>query len=110
MGNELFCDALERQRSCAAPPSMWIEVKPGDLDQRVGALLPGYMTMGQTGMGMGRMAEIMPLPPNSISMKSAVGPWGDYMTAGGMFTVVKIRDNLRSYKDPGWHKHPGDRL
>ena len=27
---------------------------------------------------------------------------------GGMFTVVKVRDNLRSYdKDPGWYDHPG---
>lgn len=86
-------------------PNM-VGVKPGDLDQRVGSLLPGYMTMGQTGMGMGRMAEIMPMPPNSIPMKSALGPWGDYMTSGGMFTAVRVRDNLRSYKDPGWYKHP----
>jgi hypothetical protein len=31
------------------------------------------MTMGQTGMGMGRMAEMMRMPPNSITMKGAPG-------------------------------------
>jgi len=25
---------------------------------------------------------------------------------GGMFTVVKIRDEITSYEDPGWYKHP----
>jgi hypothetical protein len=26
---------------------------------------------------------------------------------GGLFTVVKVRDQLRSYdEDPGWYKHP----
>jgi hypothetical protein len=26
---------------------------------------------------------------------------------GGMFTIVKIRENLRSYdEDPGWYQHP----
>ena len=34
------------------------------------------------------------------------GPFGN-IEMGGMFTVVKVRDNLRSYdKDPGWYKHP----
>jgi hypothetical protein len=37
-------------------PNM-VGVKPGDLDERVRPLLPGYMTMGHTGMDMGRMAE-----------------------------------------------------
>jgi manganese oxidase len=86
-------------------PNM-VGVKPGDLDQRIGSLLPGYMTMGETGMGMGNMAEIMPMPRNSISMKSALGPFKEYMTSGGMFTVVKVRDHLRNYKNPGWYKHP----
>jgi hypothetical protein len=87
-------------------PNM-VGVKPGNLDQRMQSLLPGYMTMGQTGMGMGRMAEVMPMPANSIPMKGALGPFGDYMTSGGMFTVVKVRDHLPSYdQDPGWYKHP----
>jgi len=27
----------------------------------------------------------------------------DYIDMGGMFTVVKIRENLTSYDDPGWY-------
>jgi hypothetical protein len=26
---------------------------------------------------------------------------------GGLFTIVKVRDQLRNYdEDPGWYKHP----
>ncbi len=25
---------------------------------------------------------------------------------GGMFTIVKIREQLESYHDPGWYEHP----
>jgi hypothetical protein len=58
-------------------------------------------------MDMGRMAEIMPMPANSIPMKGAVGPFGDYISMGGMFTIIKVRDRLESYdQDPGWYKHP----
>jgi hypothetical protein len=45
-------------------------------------LLPCDMTMGHTGMDTGRIAEIMPMPPNSIPMKGAVGPFGDYISMG----------------------------
>lgn len=85
-----------------------IGMNPGDLDKRVGSLLPGYMTMGQDGMGdhgahveMGHMA----VPKNSIPMVGAQGPF-DYITMGGMFTIIKVRENLTSYADPGWYKHP----
>src|SRR4029450_4452989 len=33
--------------------------KRGDLDTKLQSLLPGYMTMGHTGMDMGKMAELM---------------------------------------------------
>ncbi|WP_410478037.1 multicopper oxidase family protein [Myxococcus sp. MxC21-1] len=84
-------------------PNM-IGVKPGGLDARVRTLLPGYMTMGQTGMAeMGEMG--MPVPPNSIPMLGAQGKH-DYITAGGMFTVLKVRERLESYADPGWYDNP----
>ncbi len=84
-------------------PNM-IGVKPGDLDQKVRKLLPGYMTMGQHGMGdMGDMG--MAIPPNSIPMVGGKGPH-DYITMGGMFTIFKVRENLTSYDDPGWYKAP----
>ena len=81
-----------------------IGVKPGALDQKVQELLPGYMTMGQEGMG--EMAKMgMPVPENSIPMVGADGPFG-YITMGGMFTILKVRENLAAYEDPGWYKHP----
>jgi hypothetical protein len=87
-------------------PNM-VGMQPGDVDKKLQSLLPGYMTMGQTGMDMGKMAEVMPMPPNSIPMKGAVGPFGDYISMGGMFTIIKVRDRLASYdQDHGWYQHP----
>jgi FtsP/CotA-like multicopper oxidase with cupredoxin domain len=74
------------------------------LDQRVNKLIKGYMTMGETGMnGMGEMS--MSVPRNSLPMVGADGKHG-YIDMGGMFTVVKIRENLTSYDDPGWYANP----
>jgi hypothetical protein len=85
-------------------PNM-IGVEPRDLDERTRPLVPGYMTMGQDGMGdMGEMG--MPVPPNSIPMVGAKGPFG-YITMGGMFTLLKVREKLDDPKrDPGYYQHP----
>lgn len=84
-------------------PNM-IGVKPGKLDGKVQKLLPGYMTMGQTGMGdMADMA--MNVPKNSIPMVGGRGKY-DPITMGGMFTILKVRDGLTSYADPGWYDAP----
>ena len=84
-------------------PNM-IGMKPGDLDKKVRKLLPQYMTMGESGMGdMGEMG--MSVPPNSIPMVGARGKH-DYITMGGMFTVLKVREDLKNYNDPGWYENP----
>ena len=81
-----------------------IGVKPSNLDRRVSKLVPGYMQMGKDGMaGMGEMR--MPVPPNSIPMLGAPGKHG-YIDMGGMFTILKVRDNLTTYDDPGWYENP----
>ncbi len=82
-----------------------IGVKPGKLDQNVQRLLPGYMTMGQDGMG--DMADMkMPVPENSVPMVGGGGPFGT-ITMGGMFTILKVRGGLTAYdKDPGWYQNP----
>jgi FtsP/CotA-like multicopper oxidase with cupredoxin domain len=87
-------------------PNM-IGVKPGKLDQKVQPLLPAYMTMGQDGMGdMGEMG--MAVPKNSIPMVGGEGPFG-YITMGGMFTILKVREQLSDRgKDPGWYSHPAN--
>jgi len=87
-------------------PNM-VGMKTDGLDEKLRPLLPSYMTMGQTGMDMGNMAEAMPMPKNTIAMKGTAGPFGDYISMGGMMTVIKVRDRLKSYdKDPGWYEHP----
>lgn len=87
-------------------PNM-VGVKPDGLDEKLRPLLPAYMTMGHTGMDMGKMAEAMPMPKNTIAMKGRAGPFDDYISMGGMMTVIKVRDRLKSYdEDPGWYEHP----
>ena len=90
-------------------PNM-IGVDPGDLDAQVQQLLPAYMTMGQDGMG--EMAEHieaghMPVPDNSIPMIGGMGQF-DYITMGGLFTILKVHPELpRGYdQDPGWYQNP----
>jgi hypothetical protein len=84
-------------------PNM-IGIKPSAIDKRVQPLLPAYMTMGQDGMGeMGEMS--MPVPKNSIPMGGAQGPRG-FISMGGMFTLLKVRDGLSNYADPGWYTSP----
>ncbi len=84
-------------------PNM-VGVDTGDLDEQMRKLLPDYMTMGPTGMG--EMAEMgMKIPENSIAMVGADGPHG-YIDMGGMFTVLKVRDGITSYEDPGWYAQP----
>ena len=74
-------------------PNM-VGMKTEGLEEKLRPLLPAYMTMGHTGMDMGKMAEVMPYPKNTIAMKGATGPFGDYISMGGLFTVVKVRDQL----------------
>ncbi len=82
-------------------PNM-IGVDAAGLDQKVRKLLPAYMTMGQTGMDGEHQ---MPAPKNSIPMLGGKGKH-DIITMGGMFTVLKVRENLASYADPGWYQNP----
>ncbi len=81
-----------------------IGLKPGEFDKKVRELLPHYMTMGQTGMG--DMEDMgMPVPHNSIPMKGGQGRYGT-ITMGGMFTLLKVRDRLDGYADPGPYESP----
>ena len=81
-----------------------IGINAEGLTKNMRKLLPGYMTMGDTGMGdMGDMG--MKVPPNSLPMVGGRGP-KDYITMGGMFTIIKIRKDLTSYDDPGWYQDP----
>ncbi len=88
-------------------PNM-IGVAPGKGDKLAQSLLPGYMAMGADGMGeMGKHIQMgmMPAPRNSIPMVGGEGQF-DYITMGGLFTILKVRENLTSYDDPGWYQNP----
>jgi manganese oxidase len=89
-------------------PNM-IGVQPGKLDEKIRAsLLPGYMTMGQDGMGEHGLhieSRHMKVPRNSTPMVGGQGPF-DYITMGGLFTILKVREGITSYEDPGWYQHP----
>src|SRR5437588_2288900 len=81
-----------------------IGVDKTGLDKKLRKFLPGYMTMGEAGMGdMGEMG--MPAPKNSLPMVGGPGPFA-YIAMGGMFTTLKVRESLDNYEDPGWYKHP----
>jgi FtsP/CotA-like multicopper oxidase with cupredoxin domain len=80
------------------------------LQDEIRAMLPGYMAMGENGMAehqghveMGHMKG----PENTLPMMWGDGPFGN-IEMGGMFTVVKVRDDLArgDYRDPGWYRHP----
>jgi len=73
------------------------------IDKRVSSIVPEYMTMGHTGMG--GMSEMkMPIPENSVPMFGGPGPFG-MIDMGGMFTILKVRDNPEADGD-AWYKHP----
>ena len=81
-------------------------VKQDDLARRMHKLLPGYMAMGEHGMSdMSEMAEVMRGPANTLPMMMGKGPYGP-LEMGGMFTVVKVREELANYDDPGWYRNP----
>jgi len=44
-------------------------------------------------------------PKNTLPMMSGTGPFGP-IEMGGMFTILKVRDGLTNYDDPGWFKQP----
>jgi manganese oxidase len=88
--------------SHAVPNTMGLETN--DLAQKITSLVPGAMPAARA---MENMSMSMPLPENTLPMMSGNGPYGD-IEMGGMFTVVKIRENIAhdDYRDPGWYKAP----
>jgi FtsP/CotA-like multicopper oxidase with cupredoxin domain len=82
-------------------PNM-IGVRPGEAEAKIRSVLPGYMAMGQTGMGD---AMDMGRPRNTLPMMTGSGPFGP-IEMGGMFTLLKVREGITSYDDPGWYPHP----
>jgi FtsP/CotA-like multicopper oxidase with cupredoxin domain len=74
------------------------------IDRKVQQVVPEFMAMGQTGMG--GMEEMgMPVPANSLPMRGGRGPFGS-IDMGGMFTLLKVREDLSGEDGTGWYRHP----
>jgi FtsP/CotA-like multicopper oxidase with cupredoxin domain len=78
-----------------------IGVDPSLFDEKLAAVVPEF-----DGMGMSMHGEVDDsIPANSLPMLSMRGPFG-YVTMSGMFTVLKVRDELTSESATGWYTHP----
>lgn len=75
------------------------------VEEKIQKILPEYMAMGETGMS--EMSDMnMTGPSNTLKMMDGKGPYGN-IEMGGMFTIVKVRDNLENYdQDPSWYQAP----
>jgi manganese oxidase len=81
-------------------------VDQSKVEARIRALLPGYVAMGRDGMAEHQQhTEHMGGPANTLPMMMGVGPYGR-LEMGGMFTILKVRDGLTSFEDPGWYEQP----
>lgn len=85
-------------------------VDQSGIDKEIRKMLPGFMAMGENGMAEHQEHVDMGHhngPRNTLAMMSGKGPYGN-LEMGGMFTVVKVRDNLKAgdYRDPGWYNAP----
>ncbi len=79
-------------------------------EKRLRKLIPGYMAMGERGMAEHQdHAGHMGGPKNTLPMMVGKGPFGN-IEMGGMFTLVKVRDGITSFEDPGWYQHPAGTL
>ncbi len=92
------------------PPAVGVDA--GAVNEAVQPLIPEFMHMGEAGMaGMLHDDEhdhhAMAMPRNSVAMQTTPGPFGP-IEMGGMFTIVKVRDEVDDDEDPGWYDHPED--
>ncbi len=89
------------------PNTLGVDQSP--LEEQIRSMLPGYMAMGENGMASHQVhtdSGHMKGPENTLPMMAGVGPFGK-LEMGGMFTVVKVRDQVAAdYRDPGWYNNP----
>lgn len=89
-------------------------INKGDIEQRIKQYYPDFMGLmningmremfemyGSSEMGMNKHTHI----PTNIPPIGNPGPFG-VIELGGMFTIVKVRERLTNYADPGWYQHP----
>lgn len=89
-------------------------INSGNLNQKIKKFFPEFMGLMNVN-GMGEMFEMYGSSKNenlgkrsfpaNISPIGNPGPFG-VIEMGGMFTILKVREGLTSYTDPGWYQHP----
>ncbi len=83
-----------------------IGVSQAGLEDQIRELVPGSMAMGESGMHEHALhGQHMQGPPNTLPMMAGEGQFGP-IGMGGMFTVLHVRDGIKSYEDPGTYEHP----
>ena len=86
-------------------PNM-LGVNQEGVETQIQKQLPGYMAMGEKGMHeMVMHSKHMEGPTNTLPMMGGEGPFGS-VGMGGMFTILKVRDNIKTYEDPAWYENP----
>ncbi|TAJ04035.1 MAG: copper oxidase [Planctomycetota bacterium] len=82
-----------------------VGVDPSKFDDGIAELVPEFDSMGMAAHGETDDS----VPPNSLPMVGMRGPFG-YITMSGMFTLLKVRDELAEGVDPGPYQHPSGTL
>ncbi len=80
-----------------------VGVDPSLFDEQLTAAIPSFARMGSNNPDPNAPDDT--LPKNSQPMVGGRGAFG-YITMGGMVTVLKVRDQLADYRDPGDYTHP----
>lgn len=80
-------------------------VDPTRFDRLLAQVLPDFPHLPELSRQPRPDLDAEPLPKNSQPMVGGTAGFG-YVTMGGMVTVLKVRDGIASYGDPGWYQHP----
>lgn len=85
-----------------------IGIKTDGIAEKLESFFPN--SMGLMGVdGMGEMFEMSAKghfePPRNLAPIGNPGPYG-VIEMGGMFTILKVRENWSGQGDPGWYVHP----
>jgi FtsP/CotA-like multicopper oxidase with cupredoxin domain len=80
-----------------------VGVNQDAVEQTIQKLIPNYKAMGTEGMGL-----MYHMHMNGIKNYLKFGSEGPFGTIemSGMFTVLKVREGITTYNDPGWYKNP----
>lgn len=92
----------------------FVGIRQGDIQNQIKEFYPNFIGIMNVN-GMGEMFEMYgskrmemehrPSVPSNLSPIGNPGPFG-VIELGGMFTILKVREGLTSYVDPGWYQHP----